>query len=425
MKRKTVSFLFLFLILRLSAAGQPADTTLYTVGYSHLDTEWRWDYSTTIRDYLKNTLNDNFRLFGKYPNYVFNFSGANRYRMMKEYYPQEYELVKKYAGEGRWFPCGSSVEENDVLIPSAESILRQVLYGNRFFSEELDKTSNEYMLPDCFGFPASLPSILSHCGIKGFSTQKLTWGSAVGIPFNIGRWAGPDGNYVVAAFNPGEYVGEIKEDLSRSQKWIKRIADLGARSGIFREFAYYGTGDVGGAPSEESVAWVEKSIAGGGPVRVLSATADRFFNDLTDGQVSRLPEYRGELLLTNHSAGSLSSQAYMKRWNRKNELLAYSAEAASVVGDWLGGLPYPREKLNEAWRLLLGAQFHDIMAGACTPKSYEYSWNDELLAANQFSDVLTNSVSTVYRALDTKVKGTSLVVLNRWPSSTKISWRRW
>jgi hypothetical protein len=88
--------------------------------------------------------------------------------------------------------------------PSAESVLRQILYGNQFFRHEFGKASPEYMLPDCFGFPTSLPSILAYAGIKGFSTQKLTWHSAsavggpdspehtpVGIPFNDGTKSAP------------------------------------------------------------------------------------------------------------------------------------------------------------------------------------------------------------------------------------------
>src|SRR5438876_2585899 len=171
--------------------------TLYVVGYAHLDTQWRWEYPQVIREYLPKTMHDNFALFEKYPHYVFNFSGANRYRMMKEYWPEDYAKLKQYVAAGRWFPAGSSMEEGDVNSPSAESIIRQILYGSQYFRHEFGKTSAEYMLPDCFGFPASLPSILAHMGLKGFSTQKLEWGSAAGIPFNVGLWEGPDGKSVI------------------------------------------------------------------------------------------------------------------------------------------------------------------------------------------------------------------------------------
>src|SRR5437763_11133664 len=103
--------------------------TLYIVGYAHLDTQWRWAYPQVIREFLKNTLHDNFKLFDKYPNYVFNFTGAHRYMLMKEYYPEDYARMKQYIAQGRWFPAGSSMEEGDVNSPSLESIIRHVLYG--------------------------------------------------------------------------------------------------------------------------------------------------------------------------------------------------------------------------------------------------------------------------------------------------------
>src|SRR3954447_23584077 len=196
--------------------------TLYAVAYAHLDTEWRWEYPQVIGEYLPKTLRSNFALFDKYPHYLFNFSGANRYRLIKEYYPAEVQPLRPYAPAGRWFPAGSSMEESDVNSPSAESVFRQILYGNQFFRRELGKASAEYMLPDCFGFPASLPSILAHAGVKGFSTQKLTWNSAApvggrgsieeaphGIPWNVVYWQGPACRGVIAAFNPGSYGGQI------------------------------------------------------------------------------------------------------------------------------------------------------------------------------------------------------------------------
>ena len=42
----------------------------------------------------------------KHPGYVFNFTGSVRYGMMKEYYPADYEKVKKLVAAGRWFPAG-------------------------------------------------------------------------------------------------------------------------------------------------------------------------------------------------------------------------------------------------------------------------------------------------------------------------------
>jgi alpha-mannosidase len=388
------------------------DRTLYVIGYSHLDTEWRWSYPQVIREFLPNTLHDNFRLFEKYPDYIFNWTGSNRYKLMKEYYPEDYAKLKAYVAAGRWFPNGSNVEEGDVDMPSEESIIRQILYGNQFYRREFGVASNEFMIPDCFGFPASLPSLFAHSGLTGFSTQKLTWGSAVGIPFNVGVWEGPDGQSVIAALNPGSYTSSINSDLSNDKQWIERVEDNGKKSGVYVDYAYYGTGDRGGAPGENSVQWMEKSLSGGGPLQVRASAANEMFDKITPAQRAALPRYKGDLLLTHHSAGSLSSQAAMKRWNRKNENLADAAERASVAADWLGAAPYDRARISDAWQRFLPGQFHDLMAGTALPKSYEFAWNDQVLALNEFAGVLNQAAGGVVRGLDTRAKGVSVVVYN-------------
>ena len=136
------------------------------------------------------------------------------------------------------------------------------------------------------------------------------------------------------------------------------------------------------------------------------------FLDIKPEQVARLPRYKGELQLTNQSAGSLTSQAYVKRWNRRSEVLADAAEKASVTAEWLVGRAYPQQRLNDAWILVLGGQFHDILAGTSIPKAYEYTWNDLLLAMNQFALVFAGSVEAIASALDTRTIGIPIVVNN-------------
>ena len=265
------------------------DKVLYVVGYAHLDTQWRWAYPQVIREYIRDTMEHNFPLFDKYPAYVFNFTGSRRYQMMREYWPEDYQKLKQYIAAGRWYPAGSSVDEGDANVPSGESIIRHVLYGNRFFRSEFGYASDEFMLPDCFGFPAALPSLLAHCGVKGFSTQKLTWGLAVPMPFKVGVWEGPDGKGVMAAFDPGAYTGEVKENLANSESWLKRVENNGNTGGAYTDYHYFGTGDRGGAPSERSVQWVQKSVdTSGAPLRVISAPADQMFKQITQEQRAKL-----------------------------------------------------------------------------------------------------------------------------------------
>jgi alpha-mannosidase len=440
------------------------EPTLYVVGYAHLDTQWRWEYPQVINEYLPATMRDNFALFEKYPNYLFNFTGANRYRMMKEYWPEDYARLKSYVAAGRWFPAGSSMEEGDPNSASAEAIVRQILYGSHHFRREFGRTSAEYMLPDSFGFPASLPSILAHMGLKGFSTQKLYWKSAArvggpqspeqtpdGVPFNVGLWTGPDGRSVIAAFNPRDYTSNVREDYSKSPPasaanpavnykpvdWPARIQRNGEVSGVFADYTYFGTGDIGGAPREFSVKVVDAVVGrkrtvlpppppvippvdlegtpvqvGDGPVRVLSATAEQMFLDIRPEQTARLPRYSGDLLLSDHSSGSTSSETTQKRWNRRNELLADAAERASVAAAWLGGRAYPQQRLNDAWTLVMGGQFHDVLPGTATPRAFEFSWNDDVIAANQFASVLTSATESIVGGMDTRGKGAAVVVYN-------------
>ncbi len=407
-------------LLPVLAQGQAAPekrdlsqgNTMYVVPYAHLDTQWRWAYPQVIREYIWNTMADNLKLIDKYPHYVFNFSGSRRYEMMREYYPDEYAKVVAAVKAGRWFPCGSSVDEGDANVPSSEAIIRHVLYGNRWFRKNLGVASQEFMLPDCFGFPYALPTILKHCGLDGFSTQKLTWGSPIGIPFKVGNWEGPDGTSIVAALDPGSYGGTVNEDLSTNTSWLARIQNTGKQSGAYVDYHYYGTGDRGGAPGESSVDWIERSIAGKGPISVVSTRADAMFESLTPGQIAKLPSYKGELLLTEHSAGSITSQAHMKRWNRKNELLADAAERASVAASLWAQTPYPQDRLYTSWDLALGSQMHDMLPGTSLPKAYEFCYNDELLAANGFAAVERDAVGSVVSQMDTRAQGTPVVVYN-------------
>jgi alpha-mannosidase len=389
------------------------EKVLYTIGYAHLDTQWNWDYPTTINEYIWNTMADNFKLFEKYPEYVFNFTGSRRYKMMKEYYPESFKKVGEYIAGGRWFVSGSSVDEGEVNISSSESVLRQVLYGNLFFKHEFNKQSVDYMLPDCFGFVSTMPSVWAHAGLLGFSTQKLTWRSTNGVPFNVGYWEGPDGRGVIASLNATDYTSKVTPRLDMDSTWNARIQDDMNRYGLSFDYRYYGVGDVGGAPREKDVQNAVGSLNhSDSKFKVVLTSSDQIYKDITPEIKSKLPTYSGDLLLIEHSAGSMTSESYMKRANRKNEALSRSAELSASVADWLGGAAYPFVKLNNSWELVLGSQFHDILPGTSIPKAYEYAWNDEFIAANGFSEVLKNSISVISAEMNTSVQGRAIVVYN-------------
>ena len=252
---------------------------IYTVATAHLDTIWSWDFETTVSRYIYNTLVDNFALFQKYPTYHFNFEGSYRYELMEEYYPELYAKMRDYIAQGRWSVCGSAFENGDVNVPSPEALFRNILYGNRYFEEKFGKRSVDIYLPDCFGFGWALPSIMAHANLMGFTTQKLSWGSAYGVPFTLGYWQGVDGSRVLACPNARSYRSKFSGDLRGEVSVIDDVAKNAFEGGLPYAQHLYGTGDVGGAPTEESVQSVCASAAENGQkdFDVISAKSDQIF----------------------------------------------------------------------------------------------------------------------------------------------------
>lgn len=425
-----VSFLSLLLSLVVFSQENPTRRKAYIVSNAHFDTQWNWDVQKSISEFIPKTMNQNLMLLGKYPDYIFNFEGGIKYAWMKEYFPLQYELIKKYIAEGRWHITGSTWDANDTNIPSPESFTRNILYGQTFYEKEFGVRGTDIFLPDCFGFSWTLPTIAAHSGLIGFSTQKLQWrhqpfhnGSK--IPFEIGLWQGIDGSRIMMVADAHNYTTKWRdEDLSKSDYLSKITAESPIRS----VYHYYGTGDTGGAPTIESVRAVEKGVSGNGPVKILSAKSDQLYKDyLPYDKHPELPVYSGELLMDVHATGCYTSQAAMKLYNRRNELLADAAERSSVIADWLGALTYPKQNLTEAWKRVIWHQFHDDLTGTSIPKAYEFSWNDELISLKQFANILQSSSGAISRSLDTEVKGIPLVIYNSnaFPVSDviKISFR--
>lgn len=145
-------------------------------------------------------------------------------------------------------------------------------------------------------------------------------------------------------------------------------------------------------PSPESV--IRHALLGNGDIRT------EFDRDHVDS------------LFMQYTSGSLTSQACIKRWNRKNEQLALATEPLAVMADWLGGIRYPHGSLNESWRLVLGNQMYDNLPETAVPKTCEHAWNDAILALNKFSATLESSAGVVIRAMDTRGKGKTIVVYN-------------
>ena len=389
---------------------------LYVVALSHLDTQWRWTVRETADSFLPRTVRENEDRFERFPHYRLNFEGAHRYRLLEECHPDLFARVRSRVAEGRWFPSGAAWEAFDTNLPAPESIVRQILLGTRYLERAVGRAGRDLFLPDCFGFSQALPTLAAHCGIVGFSTQKLRRGremrSAFGVPFPFGVWIGPDGSALPAVLDPGEYGAQATSDLSSDPEWIARFRAQAEGGGPNRLMTYQGLGDKGGALPPAAIGWLERARTGTGPIAVLLADSEEIFRDLDPETRARLPVYDGELLLRLHATGCYSSRSQLKRWHRKAEQLAHAAERAAAIAHTLGVRTADRERLREAWLRILAHEMHDDLTGTSLVEAYRYSANDLALSLNELEQELAAAVGAVATTLD------SAAVALRWWSST-------
>lgn len=403
-----------------------SENKIFTVATSHLDTVWRWELAKTIEEFLPDTFNKNFDLLDAYPNYRFNFEGAYRYELIEEYYPQAFEKIKEYVKQGRWCVSGSAYENGDVNIPSPEALFRNFLYGNHYFKTKFNKESKDIFLPDCFGFGYALPSIAKHANLLGFSTQKLGWGGAYQRPFDIGIWRGVDGSEIYACLNPLSYRYKFDGDVRGDREIIDKLANNGLNVGLPWVMNYYGTGDWGGAPTEESVKAVNASQYNNKNdehTKVISASSDEMFIELDrlpKSEKEGLPVWDNELVMRSHGAGGYTSRAMSKRLNAQNEVLADYCEKSALTASLLTSYKYPSEIIDSAWKKVIAHQFHDDIPGTSTMLQYNDSWNDYFVSLSQFKCEYEASVGAIANELDTSwCKDCAVIVNNPVPTKRK------
>lgn len=397
----------------------------YAVSTAHLDTVWRWNLAKTIEEFIPDTLRKNFDLIDRYPEYCFNFEGAFRYELIEEYYPLAFDEITEFVKQGRWYPAGSSYENGDVNIPSPEALFRNILLGNGYFKEKFGIKSKDIFLPDCFGFGQALPSVMKNAGLLGFSTQKLSWGSAYGIPFNLGYWKGSDSSMMLACPNVGSYRYKFDGDIRGDVSVIDGVAKSAFEGAMPYTMHLYGTGDWGGSPEENSVKSVCDSVKANdqSDFEVISAKSDQIFKDIEemdDSVKASLPVWDNELLMTSHGAGGYTSRAMSKRLNRQCEVMADVAEAALSTADMLGVYDYPLKSMDKAWKRVIRHQFHDDLPGTSLMEVYNDSWNDYHTSLNQFINEYSGAVGAVANLLDTEwVSDCALIVSNPLPKKRR------
>lgn len=354
------------------------DTVIATcIGHTHIDVAWWWTVAQT-REKAARSFSTVLKLMDEYPKYRFLSSQPQLYEFVKERYPELYAEIKERIREKRWEPEGAMWLESDCNLTSGESLVRQIMFGKRFFREEFGVDSTILWLPDAFGFNGALPQIMKKSGIRYFMTTKLSWNQFDEFPNDTFLWRGIDGSEILTHFITTVGVGQKKDQYFTTYNGMlhpdaimgawQRYRNKEINNDILIAFGY---GDGGGGPTRamlETSKRMEKGLRGVPKVR--QTFAGQYFRELEQRVKNnpQLPVWEGELYLEYHR-GTYTSMARNKRANRRSELMLMDLEFLSVLAE--GRIPYPREKLDSMWKNVLLNQFHDILPGSAIHEVYE------------------------------------------------------
>lgn len=368
--------------------------TIVPVGHAHLDTAWLWPLAITKLK-MAHTTSTQLGLLERYPEYVFVHSQASQYEWLEKDYPALFERVKEAIRRGQWEPVGSMWVEADCNLTGAESLIRQFLYGRRYFREKLGYETQDMWLPDVFGYSAALPQILAKFNIKYFLTQKISWNQFNKFPHHTFWWQGIDGTRIWTHFPPADTYNascEPKEVLFS----VKNYKDH-ARSDM--SLYVFGFGDGGGGPTERHLEFLRRGrMAPHYPEVAERKKAVDFFRE-SKARSKDLLTWVGELYLELHR-GTYTSQAANKKGNRECEFLLRDAELlACFRDDFPAG--YPGEELEAAWKLVLLNQFHDIIPGSSVREVYEDSDRDYAAIREVGERLIRESLERIGGRLDT------------------------
>lgn len=365
--------------------------TIYPVGHAHLDTAWLWPLSITKKK-MAHTTSTQLSLMEKYPDYVFVHSQASQYEWLEKEYPALFERVKAAIQRGQWEPVGSMWVEADCNLTGAESMIRQFLYGKRYFKEKLGVTTYDMWLPDVFGYSAALPQILNKFNIEYFLTQKISWNQFNKFPHHTFWWKGIDGTKIWSHFPPADTYNASCEP----KEVVYSVKNYRDQARADQSLYVFGHGDGGGGPTEKHLEFLKRGrLAPGYPEIARGKKAIDFFREAKRNSKD-LMTWVGELYLELHR-GTYTSQAANKKSNRESEFLLRDAE-------WLScfmSKNYPSAELEKAWKLVLLNQFHDIIPGSSVREVYEDSAKDYEIVKEIGERIVNHALKSIGSTMDT------------------------
>lgn len=391
-----------------SVADEIRRDTLHLIGNSHIDAAWLWPWSETI-DVIRNTWRTSLKLAELFPGYVFTASSAAYYDAMDRLEPGLADSLIAAIQRGEWVPVGGWWVESDLNVPSGESLVRQGLYGQRYFERRFGFRSRVAWTPDCFGYPWTIPQILKGAGLDYFVTQKIRWNDSTEFPYNAFYWQGRDGTRVLT-YNPYGYTHDLDPDRLIAQRLEDR-----ERTGGSHQIVLYGVGDHGGGPT---IAMLQRAEdlrrVPTFPAMVYDEPLNALESLENQDSALNLPVWRDELYLEYHR-GTYTTQARVKWRNRRSEAMLQTVEALAAVAE----SPYPHRQIESAWELVLFNQFHDILPGSGIPEIYEDADQYYDSAWSMIDSVTTTSFADLRSRMDTRGQDETVVVFNPlgWPRS--------
>ncbi len=353
----------------LAARNASCCHQISAIGHAHIDTAWLWPLEETWRKCTR-TFSTAVLYMDLYPEYRFACSQAVQYAAMKERQPELYRRMREKVAAGQWVPVGGTWVEPDCNIPSGESLCRQFLFGQRFFEQEFGRRCREFWNPDVFGYNGQLPQIMRQAGVEHFLTQKLSWNAFNKPMHQTFAWEGIDGTSVLTHFPPSNTYNAncTVEELRRS---VREYRD-NDRSG--HSCLLFGVGDGGGGPTRDMLERLRRARDLQGLPRTEIRPPSDFFARL-EADCTDLPRVVGELYFELHR-GTYTTQAAIKRANRKAEILLHDVEFLATLASRLTAAAYPKADIDALWRLLLTNQFHDILPGSSITQVYQDAARD-------------------------------------------------
>ena len=359
------------------------------VGHAHIDSAWLWPLRETVRKCAR-TFASATQMMDTYPEYRFVCSQAVQYQWMEERYPALFERIRERVATGQWQPVGGMWVEADMNLPSGESIVRQLVHGQRYFESRFGVRCSEVWIPDVFGYPASMPQIYRAGGCERFVTQKLSWNKQNRFPHSTFWWEGLDGSRVLTHFPPVDTYNAtvVGEEMVFSERNFKEHG--------WSDWSLmpYGHGNGGGGPTREMIERGRRLADLDGAPRLTMGTTDDFFARL-DEEVAAgapVPVWSGELYFEMHR-GTLTSQSATKVGNRRCEGLLREVELLwATAPDGVVPTDVVAE-IDSLWKDLLLQQFHDIIPGSSIAWVYEDSEREHARIAAACEDLIARAAA--------------------------------